>query len=141
MRIISTSEVETLRLGEVIGRLLKGNEVICLVGELGAGKTTLVKGIAKGMGIFEGYQVRSPTFTLVNEYPTQKGPLIHVDLYRAKDIDLLEFAGKGVLVIEWAEGLDFCQCTIKIEFSQEGRILELFGCEELLKDHPYGKAC
>ncbi|MFN3870470.1 MAG: tRNA (adenosine(37)-N6)-threonylcarbamoyltransferase complex ATPase subunit type 1 TsaE [Aquificaceae bacterium] len=141
MRIISTSERETLRLGEAIGRLLKGREVICLVGDLGAGKTTLVKGIAKGMGIFEGYQVRSPTFTLVNEYPTKKGALIHADLYRARDTDLEEFMGKGVLIIEWAEGLDFCQCTIKIEFSQEGRTLEFFGCEDLLKDLFYDKAC
>ncbi|HAV40284.1 MAG TPA: tRNA (adenosine(37)-N6)-threonylcarbamoyltransferase complex ATPase subunit type 1 TsaE, partial [Aquificaceae bacterium] len=54
MRIISRSEEETLKLGEAIGRLIKGGEVICLVGDLGAGKTTLVKGIAKGMGILEG---------------------------------------------------------------------------------------
>jgi len=129
MRIISRSEEETLKLGEAIGRLIKGGEIICLVGDLGAGKTTLVKGIAKGMGILEGYQVRSPTFTLVNEYPTKRGPLIHVDLYRAKDIDLSEFLGKGLLVIEWAEGLEICHCTIKIDFCEEGRVLEFFGCD------------
>ncbi|MFN4319083.1 MAG: tRNA (adenosine(37)-N6)-threonylcarbamoyltransferase complex ATPase subunit type 1 TsaE [Aquificaceae bacterium] len=141
MRIISRSEEESLKIGEAIGRSLKGGEVICLLGDLGAGKTTLVKGIAKGMGIFQDYQVRSPTFTLVNQYPTEKGTLIHVDLYRTReDIDLSEFVGKGVLVIEWAEGLELCQCTIRIEFFQEERILEFLGCEDLLKAFSMTKA-
>ncbi|MFN7064813.1 MAG: tRNA (adenosine(37)-N6)-threonylcarbamoyltransferase complex ATPase subunit type 1 TsaE [Aquificaceae bacterium] len=141
MRIISSSEGDTLRIGEAIGKAVKGYEVICLLGELGSGKTALVKGIAKGMGILEGYQVRSPTFTLVNEYPTKKGPLIHVDLYRTRDIDLSDLVGKGLLVIEWAEGLQICQCVIRIEFLQEGRLLEITGCEELFIDFPYGKIC
>ncbi len=121
-----------MELGKAIGRVLEGREVICLLGDLGAGKTTLVKGIAEGMGILEGYQVRSPTFTLVNEYPTKRGPLIHVDLYRTRDIDLMEFLGKGVLVIEWGEGLDICQCVIRIEFCPEGRLLEFSGCDHIL---------
>lgn len=133
MELFLRSEEETIKLGERIGRTLQGKEVICLVGELGAGKTTLVKGIAKGMGILEDYQVRSPTFTLVNEYPTRKGSLIHIDLYRVRDIDLNEFLGKGVLVIEWGEGLELCQCTIRIDMVEEGRLFTFDGCGELIK--------
>lgn len=141
MRVFSNCEEETIRIGEAIGKLLKGSEVICLVGQLGAGKTTLVKGIAKGMCILEGYQIRSPTFTLVNEYPTQKGPLLHADLYRVRDLDLEEFVGRGVLVVEWGEGLEICNCTIKIEIIEGGRIFDFSGCEELFKALSYGRAC
>lgn len=137
--MFSSSEKETLRLGEAIAGLLRGNEVICLAGELGAGKTTLVKGIAKGMGILKGYQVRSPTFTLVNQYPTRKGILFHADLYRVKDIDLSEFVGKGVLLIEWGEGLEICRCTIRIEILEERRVFDLSDCEELFRELSYGK--
>ncbi len=141
MRIFSSSEEETLKIGELIGRNLKGAEVICLIGPLGAGKTTLIRGIAKGMGLLEGYQVRSPTFTLINEYPTEKGLLIHADLYRVKDFDLEEFMGRGVLVVEWGEGLQVCTCTIRIEIWQEGRVLDFSECEELATALSYGKAC
>ncbi|MCS6957891.1 MAG: tRNA (adenosine(37)-N6)-threonylcarbamoyltransferase complex ATPase subunit type 1 TsaE [Aquificaceae bacterium] len=141
MRLFSSSEEETLRLGELMGSALKGREIICLVGNLGAGKTTLVKGIAKGMGILEGYQVRSPTFTLVNEYPTKKGTLIHIDLYRTRDLDLSEFLGKGVIVVEWGEGLDICQCTILMDIVQDGRIIDFSGCEGLFRALPYDRVC
>lgn len=139
MRIISTSEEETIKIGEIIGKALRGNEIICLLGDLGSGKTTLVKGIAKGMGILEGYQVRSPTFTLVNQYPTKKGPLIHIDLYRTRDIDLSEFIGKGPLLIEWGENLEICQCSIRFTFTDKGRELEFSGCDHILKGLAYDK--
>ncbi|WPM31441.1 tRNA (adenosine(37)-N6)-threonylcarbamoyltransferase complex ATPase subunit type 1 TsaE [Hydrogenobacter sp. T-2] len=139
MRIFSSSERETLKLGELIGKSLKGSEVICLIGPLGAGKTTLVRGIAEGMGLLQGYQVRSPTFTLINEYPTRKGILMHADLYRVKDLDLEEFVGKGVLVVEWGEGLSICTCTVRIDITEEGRVFEFLGCEELLKALSYDK--
>ena len=139
MRIFSSSEKETLKLGELIGKSLKGFEVICLIGPLGAGKTTLIRGIAEGMGLLEGYQVRSPTFTLINEYPTRKGLLIHADLYRVKDLYLEEFVGRGVLVVEWGEGLNICTCTVRIDITEEGRVFEFLGCEELLKALSYDK--
>ncbi len=139
MRIFSSSEKETLKLGELIGKSLKGFEVICLIGPLGAGKTTLVRGIAKGMGLLEGYQVRSPTFTLINEYPTRKGLLIHADLYRVRELELEEFVSRGVLVVEWGEGLNICTCTVRIDIIEEGRVFEFLGCEELLKALLYDK--
>ena len=141
MRVFSSSEEETLKIGRLIGKNLKGAEVICLIGPLGAGKTTLVRGIAEGMGLFEGYQVRSPTFTLINEYPTRKGLLLHADLYRVRELELEEFVGKGVLVVEWGEGLSICTCTIRISMEGEGRILEFIGCEELIRALACDRAC
>ena len=107
MVITTRSSEETIKLGERIGRLLAPNNVLALTGELGAGKTTLIQGIAGGMGIANW--VTSPTFTLINEF---KGriDLFHVDLYRidrmedAEDIAIEEyFKAGGVTVIEWAE--------------------------------------
>ncbi len=101
-------------LGASIAKNLKKGDVVCLRGPLGSGKTTLVRGIAKGLGIKEGYSVRSPTFTLVNEYPTQRGTLIHIDLYRVPDFDWSEFLGKGILVLEWCM-TDIYSILIEIE--------------------------
>jgi tRNA threonylcarbamoyladenosine biosynthesis protein TsaE len=88
--------------------MLARGDVIALAGELGTGKTTLVRGIARGMGIEDG-EVASPSFTLVNEYAGPL-PLFHVDLYRLEDekelvsIDYEEYLkGDGVVVIEWAD--------------------------------------
>ena len=106
-------------LGASLAKKLKGNEVICLKGELGAGKTTFVRGLARGLGIKEGYQVRSPTFTIVNEYPTERGKLIHIDLYRVRDFDFSEFVGEGVVVVEWKEEGEGCDFLIDIEIVGE----------------------
>jgi tRNA threonylcarbamoyladenosine biosynthesis protein TsaE len=113
-RVGSPEEMEAL--GELIAGRLRGKEVICLRGPLGSGKTTFVRGLARGMGLEEGYQVRSPTFTVVNEYPTRKGRLIHVDLYRVRDFDWSEFVGEGVVVIEWCEGGD-ADITVVIDIT------------------------
>ncbi len=112
LTVKSPEEMEAL--GEAFAMSLKGKEVICLKGPLGSGKTTFVRGIARGMGITEGHQVRSPTFTIVNEYPTKKGKLIHVDLYRVPDFDWSEFVGEGVVVVEWGEKGDF-DIVVEIE--------------------------
>jgi tRNA threonylcarbamoyladenosine biosynthesis protein TsaE len=101
---------ETINFGKEFAKRLKGDEVICLLGELGSGKTTFVKGFAEGLGIREGYQVRSPTFTIVNEYPTQRGRLIHIDLYRVEDFDVEQFVREGIVVVEWARKLELCDC-------------------------------
>jgi len=100
---------ETLALGEKLGRLLKGGELICLEGELGTGKTCLVQGIAMGMGIASG-TVSSPTFTLHHEYQGRIS-LHHLDLYRIERPEEMEKLGlldllddyQGVVIIEWAE--------------------------------------
>jgi len=114
-------EQETINFGKEFAKRLKGDEVICLLGDLGSGKTTFVKGLAEGLGIREGYQVRSPTFTIVNEYPTQRGRLIHIDLYRVENFDVEQFVGEGVVVVEWAKNLELCDCIIEFLFEGDGR--------------------
>jgi tRNA threonylcarbamoyladenosine biosynthesis protein TsaE len=105
---ISHSPEETAALGEAWGRAAASGLVIALSGDLGAGKTQLAKGIARGLGITE--RVHSPTFALVNEYRGGRLPLFHVDLYRLETTDQIIAAGleeyfhpAGVSVIEWAE--------------------------------------
>lgn len=101
----SQNENELIALGERIGHKLLPGDVLVLSGDLGAGKTTLTKGIAKGLGILQ--MVKSPTYTIVREYQGRL-PLYHLDVYRIGDdpdsIDLDDFLfGEGVTVIEWGE--------------------------------------
>jgi tRNA threonylcarbamoyladenosine biosynthesis protein TsaE len=105
---ISHSPAETGSLGERWGRAAQRGLVIGLSGDLGAGKTRLVKGIARGLGITA--RVHSPTFTLVNEYGGGRLRLFHLDLYRLETRGQMVSAGleeflqpDGVTVIEWAE--------------------------------------
>jgi len=107
---ISHNPDETLALGEEWGRAAASGLVIGLTGDLGAGKTQLAKGIARGLGITE--LVHSPTFTLVSEYRSGRLPLFHLDLYRLESREQIIAAGleeylapKGVTVVEWAERL------------------------------------
>jgi tRNA threonylcarbamoyladenosine biosynthesis protein TsaE len=104
----SHSPSETESLGETWGREAKAGLVISLSGDLGAGKTQLVKGIACGLGITS--RVHSPTFTLINIYTGGRLPLFHIDLYRLETLEQILSAGfeeylkpDGVTVIEWAE--------------------------------------
>ncbi len=104
INIITNSAEKTMQLGELIARHAYPNLVITLSGDLGAGKTTLVKGIAKGLKINE--KVTSPTFNILKCYFNKPLPLYHIDAYRLnegnKDIGLEEFIdGDGVCVIEW----------------------------------------
>jgi len=107
--VVCPSPEETRRLGEAIGRTLTAGSIVALSGDLGAGKTTLAQGIARGLDIPETFAITSPTFTLVNEYPGRL-TLYHVDLYRlggAADLETLGyeefFFADGVTVVEWAE--------------------------------------
>ncbi len=118
---IAKNEEELIKVAEELSKNLTGSEVLCLIGDLGSGKTTFVKGLAEGLKLKEGYIVKSPTFTIVNEYPTERGKLIHIDLYRDKNFNVEEFIGKGIIAVEWAEGLKCCDITIKIEYISEGR--------------------
>ena len=106
-KIITKSPEETIKLGKSIGKKLKGNETICLVGELGSGKTQFVKGVALGLGIKEN--ITSPSFVIVKIY-NGKVNLIHIDFYRLEDKSELEtigfddfFSPNNIIVIEWAD--------------------------------------
>ena len=110
MTITTHSEAETTAAGRQLASTLGAGAVVLLVGDLGAGKTALVRGLAEGLGV-PPEEVSSPTFTLMQEYRGGRVPLIHVDLYRlddAREIDdlgLEELGTDGVLAIEWAEKL------------------------------------
>ncbi len=104
--IISESPEKTCELGRVLGGLLSAGDVICLNGDLGAGKTMFAQGVAMGLGIREN--VTSPTFTLINEY-SGRFPFYHMDVYRLggpgdmADLGYEEyFYGPGVTLVEWA---------------------------------------
>ena len=106
-RVRTASAAETVALGERLGRVAEPGDLVCVWGELGAGKTQLAKGIARGLGVAD--TVNSPTFILMNEYAGRL-PLFHVDLYRLADaadalaggvIDDRQIA--GVTVVEWPE--------------------------------------
>ena len=109
--LISHSPAETEALGEQWGRDAQYGLVIALSGDLGAGKTQLVRGLARGLGVTT--RVHSPTFTLVNEYSGGRLKLFHLDLYRLETPEQIHSAGieeflqpDGVAVIEWAERLE-----------------------------------
>ena len=110
MTVTTHSQQETAAVGLRLAATLKPGSVVLLTGDLGAGKTALVRGLAEGLGVAPD-DVSSPTFTLIQEYRGGRIPLIHVDLYRlndAREIDELglEELGLGsVLAIEWAEKL------------------------------------
>lgn len=108
MEFISQSPAETESLGERWGRDAQSGLVVALSGDLGAGKTQLVRGFARGLGV--STRVHSPTFTLVNEYTGGRLKLFHLDLYRLETPEQVHGAGieeflqpDGVAVIEWAE--------------------------------------
>jgi tRNA threonylcarbamoyladenosine biosynthesis protein TsaE len=108
-KLVSTSRQHTDRLGQAIGRVLRGGETIALYGPLGAGKTALVRGIAQGLGA-SPMTVTSPTFVVIHEYDQGRLPLAHVDLYRIRSPRELEstglieyFSGQTVTAIEWAD--------------------------------------
>lgn len=124
---------ETIALGERMAAYLRPCDVVVLNGDLGAGKTTFTKGIAKGLGIKE--IIKSPTFTIIHEYQDGRIPLYHMDAYRlenggAEDLGLDEyFDGDGVSVVEWAQFAEdelpdeFLAITFKRTDDENKRIL------------------
>lgn len=107
LKFITESTEETMEIGERLGRLLTKGNIICLSGDLGAGKTSFTKGIAKGLGVKD--YVTSPTYTIINEYQGRL-PLYHFDVYRLNDVcEMYElgyeeyFFGDGAVVLEWAD--------------------------------------
>ncbi len=103
----TTSPDETFTFGKCLAKTLSAGQVICLIGDLGAGKTLLVQGLAEGLGIADS--VHSPTFTILNVYEASF-PIYHFDLYRLEeaaelfDIGFYEYTeGSGLSIIEWAD--------------------------------------
>ena len=109
---VTHSELETFHLAEKLGRDFRGNEIVLLTGELGAGKTVFAKGLASGLGVKDISQVCSPSYTLINIYQG-KYPLYHLDLYRLRedaeisDLGWEDFLGEAVVIVEWAEKIKF----------------------------------
>ena len=128
---LTNSEKETILLASRLARDFKGQEVVLLEGELGAGKTVFAKGIAAGLGVEDVHQVCSPSFTLVNIYQG-KYPIFHIDLYRLEkdseiqDLGWEDYLGQGVVLVEWAEkikfDLDAIRVFIRIEGDEQRRI-------------------
>jgi tRNA threonylcarbamoyladenosine biosynthesis protein TsaE len=107
--LITSSPAETERAGTLLGERLRKGDIVLLIGELGAGKTTFVRGVAQGTGSHA--DVASPTFQLVRVYPGRV-QLAHVDLYRVehsselRDLGLDELADRGAVVVEWGDRLE-----------------------------------
>ncbi len=128
METITKSAKETFEVGRKIGSSLKGSEILALVGELGAGKTTFIQGLANGMGIKN--KIVSPTFILMRSYEGEKLTLYHLDLYRlegdiktqVKELGIDDFWGRNdnVTVVEWADKSKevFPEKTIWINFEK-----------------------
>lgn len=104
---------QTRQAAKVIARLLRPGDVVALKGDLGAGKTCFVQGLAEGLGVADLAQVLSPTYTLMNEYPGAFSVLAHIDLYRLNDLAAAEALGladeigdrRAIWAIEWANQL------------------------------------
>ena len=107
MEYNSFSPEDTFKIAWELGNKVNAGDVICLIGDLGVGKTLFSQGVAKGLGIEEN--VNSPTFTIVQEYDDGRIPLYHFDVYRIEDSEEMEevgfndlIYGEGVCLIEWA---------------------------------------
>jgi len=112
MNVVTHSRDETIAWGRKLGSLLGPGDVLTLSGPLGAGKTTLTKGLTEGLGLEDSRYVTSPTFVLVHEYPANV-PVYHVDAYRLGGPDEADalgldemFYGPGVTIVEWAERIE-----------------------------------
>jgi tRNA threonylcarbamoyladenosine biosynthesis protein TsaE len=140
-RVCSRSLGQTMSWGRRLGRLLQGGEIIGLVGELGAGKTGFVKGLAAGLEVAPEAWIRSPTFTLINEYHGRL-PIYHIDLYRIGNRPELEGLGlrdylysDGVSVIEWFDHLPLDEVNEYLEL----RIVYVQGSNRELTFAPHGE--
>ena len=145
-KIITKSKEETIKLGEFIGKFLKKGNVITLEGDLGAGKTTFVKGVGKSLNVID--DINSPTFNILKCYFSKPLPLYHIDAYRLEDVnpenknigleEVIE--GNGVCLIEWpmfiSEFLQFSnilKVVIK-NIKNDNREISIFSESEIYKD-------
>lgn len=126
MKLSCAAEAETIRLGEILGRSLRAGDLVLLYGELGAGKTTLVRGMARAAG-YRG-RVSSPTFALAHVYRGRRLTLHHLDLYRLKDGDTSELGldellhdTRGAVVVEWPQAARWPKRRIEVRLSHAKR--------------------
>ncbi len=143
VRVRTTSADETIVLGERLGRVAAAGDLICLWGELGAGKTQVAKGIARGLGI--DATITSPTFILMNEY-AGRIPLFHVDLYRLADAgDALaggvvdDRQSDGLTVVEWPERMAGVLPAARLDVRIDGSGEEARGLEIVAGDGSYAR--
>ncbi|MDD7183599.1 tRNA (adenosine(37)-N6)-threonylcarbamoyltransferase complex ATPase subunit type 1 TsaE [Peptostreptococcus porci] len=133
-KIFLENEESTKKIGEIIGEKLFNGAILCLNGDLGAGKTTLTKSIAKALRIDE--DITSPTFTIVNEYTEGSIPLYHFDVYRIGEADEMYDIGfdeyinsDGICIIEWSsiirDILPKERLEINLNYSGMGREMEI----------------
>jgi len=145
LQVVCFSAEKTRSLGRCLGALIGQGLIIALIGELGAGKTAFVQGLANGLDVADAY-VTSPTFSLVNAYQGRL-PLWHADLYRLdgeadiEDIGLAEILGdgRGVVAVEWAERLDLFALGPRLEVhftvtGQQARRIDLRGYGQAARD-------
>ena len=144
--LVTVSAQGTRQFGQRLASWLKPGDILGLVGDLGAGKTCLVQGLAEGMGIVGRETVRSPTFTLLNEYATTP-VLRHFDLYRIADYDeLFEIGfedypyGNAICAIEWFDqltpmgGLPLHHLGLRLDFTDNGRLIRWRGHGDRYED-------
>ena len=140
-RVVTRSARETRKWGAKLARLLQGGEIVGLIGELGSGKTCFVRGMAEGLEVDKGAWIRSPTFTLINEYKGRL-PIYHIDLYRLSSREQIEglnlreyLYSDGVSVVEWFEHLP----ADEVEDYLEIRIAYADGTKRDLTFTPHGE--
>ena len=155
MRFTTQNPEETQALGQRIGKKLIPGDLVLLSGDLGTGKTTLAQGISQGLGVGPDQYVRSPSFTLINQYQGNI-PVYHIDLYRIEsgpdlaNLGLEEYLfGEGVALVEWSERLflplqdgtqlfeNFDYIEISLEFApNQGRLFEISLSNLSTRTHP-----
>ncbi len=124
-QVITRTDGQTRDLGQRLGQTLTGPLSLALTGDLGCGKTTFVKGLARGLGVNEGFHITSPTFTIINEYPVDRGlRLCHLDLYRLGSVEELACIGyedmletNAVVVVEWPDLLKEDRFSFDLELA------------------------
>ncbi|HMF39039.1 MAG TPA: tRNA (adenosine(37)-N6)-threonylcarbamoyltransferase complex ATPase subunit type 1 TsaE [Polyangia bacterium] len=120
--LTAAGAADTQAIAERLGRLLAAGDVLALVGPLGAGKTTFVQGLARGLGVPSDRHVASPTFALVNEHPGRV-PLVHADLYRIEDarelaeLGLTDAFDRAAVAIEWLDRFPDAAPTERLEIA------------------------
>jgi tRNA threonylcarbamoyladenosine biosynthesis protein TsaE len=139
--VLTRSPRQTMNWGSRLGRLLKGGEIIALIGELGSGKTCFVRGVTQGLEVGKEAWIRSPTFTLINEYHGRL-PVYHIDLYRVESraqlegLNLREYLyADGVSLIEWFEHLP----ADEVDEFLEVRVAYVDGNRRQLRFSPHGR--